>query len=91
MATDLAQYDIFKYKGDLDIRSSPPTRDALVLHTHRAAYISEWIWAMYHITNATEESPLLWGWSIIDDNLMPLDDARFKCDIQENIQEMRMS
>ena len=27
---------------------------------------------MSHITNATEESPLLWGWSIIDDNLMPI-------------------
>ena len=37
-AIDLARYDIFKYKGDLDIRSLPPTRDALVLHTHRAAF-----------------------------------------------------
>ena len=38
---DLARYDIFKYKGDLDIRSLHPTSDALVLHTHMAAYISE--------------------------------------------------
>ena len=43
---DLARYDIFKYKGDLDIRSLHPTRDALALHTHRAAYTSGWIWTM---------------------------------------------
>ena len=39
-AVEAARYDIFKYIGDLDIRPLHPTRDALVLHTHRAAYIS---------------------------------------------------
>ena len=40
---NVAQHDIFKYKGDLEIRSVSPKRNALVLHIHRAAYDPAWI------------------------------------------------
>ena len=31
---DLAPYEIFKYRQNMDIRSLPPTRDALIQHLH---------------------------------------------------------
>ena len=55
---DLARYEMFKHKGDLEIRSLPPTKDALLLHIHRCAYVSGWILGMSHIPNATNKSPL---------------------------------
>ena len=60
---DSVRFEIFKFKGDFDIRSIPPTSNALRLHIHRAAYISGWIWGLSHIPESTLESPYQWGWS----------------------------
>ena len=60
---DSARFEIFKFKGDFDIRSIPPTSNALRLHIYRAAYISGWIWGLSHIPESTLESPYQWGWS----------------------------
>ena len=42
---DLTRYEIFKYRQNMDIRSLPPTRDALV---------SGHIWGRENLTNKTE-------------------------------------
>ena len=43
-SVDLARYEIFKYRQNMDIRSLPPTRDALIQHMHKSACVSGHIW-----------------------------------------------
>ena len=40
ISVDIARYQIFKYSGNSEIRSLPPTRDALVQHIHKATCVS---------------------------------------------------
>ena len=61
---DLARYEIFKYRGNLEMRSLPPTRDALVQHIHKAAYVSGYIWGRSHLTNTTDEPLSNWTWNL---------------------------
>ena len=64
-----ARYEIFKYRGNADIRCWPPTKDALIHHIHKAAYVSGYIWGMAHLPNTTEESPTIWTWSVVDNRI----------------------
>ena len=61
---DLARYDIFKYKGNRDLRALPPTRDALVQHIHKAAYVASHIWSRANLPNTSDEPPSNWTWKI---------------------------
>ena len=51
---DLTRHEIFKYRQNMDIRSLPPTRDALIQHIHKSAYVSGHIWGRENLTNKTE-------------------------------------
>ena len=66
---DTARYQIFKYRGNSDIRSLPPTKDALVHHIHRAAYVAGYIWGRSHIPIKTEEPTTNWKWVVKDEKL----------------------
>ena len=66
---DTARYQIFKYRGNSDIRSLPPTKDALVHHIHRAAYVAGYIWGRSHIPIKTEEPTTNWMWVVKDEKL----------------------
>ena len=46
---DLARYKIFKYRQNMNIRSLPPTRDALIQHIHKSAYVSGLIYGVEQI------------------------------------------
>ena len=59
-SVDRGRYQIFKYRGNSEIRSLPPIRDALIQHIHKAAYVSGYIWGTSHITARTKESPTNW-------------------------------
>ena len=43
-SVDKAKYQILKYCGNYESRSSLPTRDALIQHVYKAAYVSGYIW-----------------------------------------------
>lgn len=66
---DVARYEIFKYRGSSDIRSLPPTRDALIHHIHKAAYISGYLWGMSHVPSTTEEPPTNWTWIVMENKI----------------------
>ena len=68
-SADIARYQIFKYRGNSEMRSLPPTRDALIQHIHKAAYLSGYIWGRSHKPARTEESPTNWTWSFTDDRI----------------------
>ena len=38
----------------MDIQSLPPTRDALIQHIHKSAYVSVLIWGRANLLNKTE-------------------------------------
>ena len=62
---------MFKYKGDFEVCSLPPTKDALMFHIHRAAFVSGWLWGNSHIPKITTESPQRWGWNLINNIFVP--------------------
>ena len=43
-SVDKEKYQILKYCGNYESRSSLPTRDALIQHVYKAAYVSGYIW-----------------------------------------------
>ena len=59
-SVDIARYQISKDRENSEIRSLPPTRDALIQHIHKVAYVSGYIWG-----TRTEKSPLKWTWSLL--------------------------
>ena len=59
LSVDIARQRIFKTCGNSEIRSLPPTRDALIQATDASGYI----WRTSHISATTEESPTNWTWS----------------------------
>ena len=54
-SVDIARYQTFKYCKNSEIRSLPPTRDALIQHIHKAAFVSGYIWETSHIPARTKE------------------------------------
>ena len=60
----LARYQIFEYRADLDMRVLPPTKDALILHISRGAFIAGWYWGLSHVPDVTNQSPLNWRWKL---------------------------
>ena len=67
-SVNIARHQMFKYRGNSEIRPLPPTRDALIQHIHKAAYVSSYIWGTSHIAR-TEESPTNWTWSFTDNRI----------------------
>ena len=69
LSVDIARCQIFKYHENSVIRSLPPTRDVLIQHIDKAAYVSGYIWGTLHIPARAEESPTNWTWSFTDDRI----------------------
>ena len=67
---DIARYQIFKYRGNSDIRSLPPTKDALVHHIHKAAYVAGYIWGRSDVPTKSDEPPTNWTWFVQDKKLL---------------------
>ena len=67
---DLARYEILKYQQNVDIQSLLPTRDALIQHIPKSAYVSGHIWGSTNLTNKTDESPSNWTWSVSSDKIL---------------------
>ena len=53
----LAWYRIFKHPQNMVIRSLLPTKDVLIQHMHKSAYVSGQIWDRANLPNKTDESP----------------------------------
>ena len=66
---DLAWYEIFKYRQNMDSRSLPLTRDVLMHYIHKSAYVSRHIWGGANLPNNTDESLSNWTWSIRNDEI----------------------
>ena len=57
---DIARYHIFKYRGNSEIWSLPPTRKAFIEHIRKVTYVSCYICGASHIPARTEDSPTNW-------------------------------
>ena len=57
---DFVRYQIFNYRGNFDVKSLPPTKDALVHHIHKSAYVAGYVWGRAHIPIKTEKPPTNW-------------------------------
>ena len=68
-SVDIGRYQISKDRDNSEIRSLPPTRDALIQHIHKVTYVSGYIWGTLHIPTRTEKSPLKWTWSFTDNRI----------------------
>ena len=68
-SVDIARYQIFKYRGDSEIRWLPPTRDALTQHVYKAVFVSGYIWGTSHTSTRTEGSLANWTWSFTDNRI----------------------
>ena len=68
-SVDIVRYQIFKYRGNSEIRSLPPTQDVLIQHIHKAAYVSGYIWGTSYVQARREESPTNWTWSFTDNQI----------------------
>ena len=67
---DLAQYEISKYQQNMDIGSLPPTRDVLIQHINKSAYVSGHIWGRTNLPNKTDDSSSNWIWSISSEKVL---------------------
>ena len=56
----------------MDIRSLPPTIDALIQHVHKSAHVSGHIWGRANLPGKTDDSPSNWTWSISNDKIFSL-------------------
>ena len=61
---DLGRYEIFKYRQHME------TRDALIQHIHKSAYVSCHIRGRANLTNKTDELPSNWTWSMSSDKIL---------------------
>ena len=66
-----ARYELFTYGGK-DFDHIPPTKNALELHTRRAAYTAGHIWGQALVKAPTLPSPSLWGYVMKDDSWQPV-------------------
>ena len=62
------------FRGNSKIRLLPPTRDALIQHIYKAAYVSGYVWGTSHIPARMKESPANWAQSFIG--------TRIKCIVE---------
>ena len=63
------RYQTFKCHENSEIRSLPPTWDALIQHIHKAAYVFGYIWRTLHIPAITKEPPAYWPYFFIDSKI----------------------
>ena len=54
----------------MDIQCLLSTRDALIQHIHKSAYVSGHMWDRANFPNKTDESPSNWTWSITNDKIL---------------------
>ena len=66
---DFVRYQIFNYRGNFDVKSLPPTKDALVHHIYKSAYVTGNVCGRAHIPIKTEEPPTKWTWIMEDGKL----------------------
>ena len=67
---DLAPYEIYKYRQNMDIWYLPPTRDALIQRKHESAYVSGRTWGRANLSKKTDEPPSNLTWSISSDKIL---------------------
>ena len=87
-SVDIARYQIFKYRGNSEICSLPPTWDALIQHIHKAAYVSGYVWGTSYIPWKTEQSPTNWKWSFTDTRIKCQWVSYDHCLIRQNLNEV---
>ena len=51
------------FRGNSKIRSLPPTRDALIQHIYKAAYVFGYVWGTSHIPARMKDSRAKWAQS----------------------------
>ena len=65
---DELRFNMFQKLSSNELRSLPPSNDALLLHTFRCAYQAGWVWGN-SLTQCNPPPPELWGWKIYKDHL----------------------
>lgn len=70
-SVDEARFILFTAKGK-KLQDLPPTRNALVLKTLRAAYLAGPIWSQSDSRNPVIPSPQGWGWKMEGDTFVPV-------------------
>ena len=61
-SVNASRLELFYYKGK-DFKHMPPSRDALYLHTLRAAYQAGHVWGQTLISCPQLQDPSDWGWT----------------------------